>query len=64
MKLICEYFLKCTNKATCLVPHPILTVVAACDRCAKLAEHDPDELPRILEIKKDGQIVVDKELTA
>ena len=33
----CNWFLKCTNEATVLIPHPLLGDVPACDRCAAMA---------------------------
>lgn len=32
----CEQFARCANDATALLPHPILTYVPTCDRCAKI----------------------------
>lgn len=32
----CDQFAKCRNKATQLLPHPIMTYVASCDRCANI----------------------------
>ena len=34
--MMCEWFLRCTNEATHLEPHPILGEVPACDRCVKI----------------------------
>lgn len=36
MILSCEQFANCDNKASQLMPHPILTYVPSCDRCAKI----------------------------
>jgi hypothetical protein len=36
MILGCEQFARCGDKATQLLPHPILTYVPSCDRCAKI----------------------------
>lgn len=33
----CEWFLMCTNRATGVMPHPILGDVPICDRCRNLA---------------------------
>lgn len=33
---MCEWFLRCTNKATHMEPHPILGEVPCCDRCSKI----------------------------
>jgi hypothetical protein len=61
MKVTCQYFLKCKNDATCLVPHPVLEIVPSCDRCARITEYDPDKLARILEVTEDGEFIVDKD---
>jgi hypothetical protein len=61
--MICEYFLKCKNEATCLVPHPILEIVPSCDRCARKAEYDPDELPRIIEVKGKNEFIVEGDIS-
>ncbi len=33
----CEWAVRCASEATQLIPHPILTYVPACDRCARNA---------------------------
>lgn len=32
--IACEAFALCTNAATVALPHPVLTAVPSCDRCA------------------------------
>lgn len=34
---VCEWFALCDRPATTYVPHPVLFLVPACDRCAVLA---------------------------
>ena len=34
--IACEWFAGCTNAATHAEPHPVLTAVPTCDRCARI----------------------------
>ncbi len=46
---MCNYFLKCENKPTILVSHPVLKVIQCCDQCAKHVGIDPDDCPKIVD---------------
>lgn len=35
-EIACEWFAMCTNAATHVEPHPVLTAVPACDRCVRV----------------------------
>ena len=43
----CQWFLKCENEATILVPHSVLKEVPSCDKCAEQSGYNPNELPKV-----------------
>jgi hypothetical protein len=47
LMLVCEWFAKCTNPTLKAAPHPILTRVPCCDRCARLAHIPAKDLVEI-----------------
>lgn len=43
----CQYFPRCKNIATVLVPNAFLGDVPSCDECAKMFVDDWEKLPKI-----------------